>query len=71
MNSNKTNRNDFEDIKVNTKIKLSAIWTSVTLCYLYGDYFELYVPQKTQSLVVGSNMLDSPMKLFGASILFT
>ena len=69
MNSNKIIKNDSEDIKVNIKIKLSALWTSVTLCYLYGDYFELYVPQKTQGLVNGVNMLDSPMKLFAASIL--
>src|SRR5665213_3230879 len=67
--NNKTNTNDFEDIKVNTKIKLSALWTSVTLCYLYGDYFELYVPQQTQGLVNGVNLLDSPIKLFAASIL--
>jgi hypothetical protein len=69
MNLNKANTNDFEDIKVNIKIKLSALWTSVTLCYLYGDYFELYVPQKTQGLVNGVNILDSPIKLFAASIL--
>ncbi len=69
MNSNKRNRNNFEDIKVNIKIKLSVLWTSVTLCYLYGDYFELYVPQKTQGLVNGVNLLDSPFKLFAASIL--
>jgi hypothetical protein len=47
MNTNKATKFDFEDIKVNIKIKLSALWTSVTLCYLYGDYFELYVPKKT------------------------
>jgi Family of unknown function (DUF6326) len=64
-----TNSNDFEDVKVNIKIKLSALWTAVTLCYLYGDYFELYVPKKTQGLVNGVNMLDSPMKLFAASVL--
>jgi len=29
----------------------------------------LYVPQKTQGLVNGVNMLDSPMKLFAASLL--
>lgn len=69
MNSNNTTKHDFEDIKVNIKIKLSALWTSVTLCYLYGDYFELYVPQKTQGLVNGVNMLDSPMKLFAAAIM--
>lgn len=69
MNINKTSSNDFEDIKVNIKIKLSALWASVTLCYLYGDYFELYVPQKAQGLVNGENLLDSPMKLFAASVL--
>lgn len=69
MNSTKTPTNDFEDIKVNIKIKLSALWASVTLCYLYGDYFELYVPQKTQGLVNGVNLLDNPMKLFAASVL--
>jgi Family of unknown function (DUF6326) len=60
---------EFEDLKVDIKIKLSALWTAVTLCYLYGDYFELYVPQKTQGLVSGVNMLDSPAKLFAASLL--
>jgi len=59
----------FEDMKLNIKIKLSALWTSVTLCYLYGDYFELYVPQKTQGLVTGANLLDTPFKLFAASVL--
>ena len=59
----------FEDMKLNIKIKVSALWTSVTLCYLYGDYFELYVPQKTQGLVTGANLLDTPFKLFAASVL--
>ncbi len=58
-----------EDFKVNIRFKLSALWASVTLCYLYGDYFELYVPHKVAGLLSGENMLDSPMKLFGASIL--
>jgi Family of unknown function (DUF6326) len=69
MNSNKTSATSFEDFKINIKIKLSAIWASVTLCYLYGDYFELYVPLKTQGLVNGVNILDSPIKLFAASVL--
>ncbi len=69
MNTDKPTSNTLEDVKVNTKIKLSALWTSVTLCYIYGDYFELYVPQKTQGLLNGENMLDSPIKLFAASIL--
>lgn len=69
MNVSKTAAPDLDDEKVNIKIKLSALWTSVTLCYLYGDYFELYVPRKTQGLVNGVNLLDSPMKLLAAAIL--
>lgn len=59
----------YKDFEINTKIKLSAMWTAVTLCYLYGDYFELYVPQKVQGLTSGDNMLNSPFKLLAASVL--
>jgi hypothetical protein len=69
MNINKNLLFDYENVQINIKNKLSVLWTSVTLCYLYGDYFELYVPKKTQGLVDGTNLLDSPMKLFAASVL--
>ena len=58
-----------ENPKVNIKIKLAALWASVTLCYLYGDYFELYTPDKVNSLITGENNLDSPIKLLIASII--
>ena len=61
--------NTLEDYKINIKIKLSILWASVTLFYLYGDYFELYIPQKTQGLVTGDNLLDSPTNLFLAALL--
>jgi len=57
-----------ENPKVNIKIKLASLWTSVVFCYLYGDYFELYVPEKVNSLLTGENILDSPTKLLIASI---
>ncbi|WP_445737607.1 DUF6326 family protein [Mariniflexile sp.] len=66
MNTN--TKNNFEDSKINIKIKLSLLWTAVTLIYLYGDYFELYIPQKTQGLVTGENLLNSPMNLFIAAL---
>lgn len=69
MNSSKTTIHTLKDFEIPTKIKLAALWTSVTLCYLYGDYFELYVPQKVEGLVSGENRLDSPTKLFVASVL--
>jgi len=58
-----------KDFEINIKIKLAALWTSVTLCYLYGDYFELYTPDKVNSLITGENNLDSPIKLLIASII--
>lgn len=58
-----------ENPTVNIKIKLSALWASVVFCYLYGDYFELYTPEKVNSLLTGSNVLDSPTKLLIASII--
>lgn len=61
--------NTLEDFKINIKIKLSLLWTSVTLFYLYGDYFELYIPQKTHDLVTGDNLLNSPLNLFLAAVL--
>ena len=57
-----------ENPNVNIKIKLSALWTSVLFCYLYGDYFELYVPEKVDSLITGDNVLGSPSNLLIASL---
>lgn len=64
-------KNTLQNPEVNVKIKLAALWTAVTLCYLYGDYFELYVPQKTAGLLSGDNLLNSPMNLFMASVLLS
>ncbi|MBL4569280.1 MAG: hypothetical protein JKY69_06465 [Flavobacteriaceae bacterium] len=61
--------NMLENQKVNIKIILASLWASVTLCYLYGDYFELYTPDKVNSLITGENNLDSPTKLLIASII--
>lgn len=60
-----------EDYKVNIRLKLSALWTGVMFCYIYGDYFELYVPKKVAGLLDGQNMLDTPMKLFTATFILT
>lgn len=55
--------------KVTVRTKLSLLWTTVTLLYLYGDYFELYTPHKVEGLITGDNLLDSPLSLFMASLL--
>ena len=58
-----------KDFDINIKIKLAALWTSATFCYLYGDYFELYTPEKINSLISGENVLNSPTTLFIASLI--
>ncbi len=69
MHSTQTPKSVLTNPPISIKIKLSALWASVTLCYLYGDYFELYVPGKAEGLVNGVNMLDTPLNLFIAAVL--
>ena len=42
-----------QDIKVDVKIKLAALWASVMFCYIYADYFGLYVPGTLQQMLKG------------------
>jgi hypothetical protein len=44
----------FEEQRVSHRLKLSALWASLTLCYIYCDYFELYQPGKLQSMLSGT-----------------
>jgi hypothetical protein len=42
-----------EDIKIHVKLKLSALWASVMFCYIYADYFGLYVPGALPRMLEG------------------
>ena len=42
-----------EDVKIHVKIKLSALWASVMFCYIYADYFGLYVPGRLRKILEG------------------
>ena len=61
----------FQEPTVSVKHQLAALWTSVMFCYVYGDYFELYAPDKVAGLLRGDTLLDSPLRLFLASALMT
>lgn len=62
-------KGSLQNFEVNIKIQLAALWTAATFCYLYGDYFELYTPEKVQSMISGENVLGSPTFLLIASIM--
>jgi hypothetical protein len=57
------------DFPINIKLKLSALWSAVMFCYIYGDYFQLYIPKQVEQFISGETLLDSPVKLFLASVL--
>lgn len=59
--------NKLENSPINVKIKLAALWASVMFCYIYEDYFELYVPKRIERIISGESLLNTPGKLFGAS----
>ena len=44
---------ELSDFTVHTKVKLSALWASTMFCYIYCDYFELYVPGKLEGMLQG------------------
>jgi hypothetical protein len=41
------------DIQIHVRYKLSALWTALMFCYIYGDYFGLYVPGKLKGMIGG------------------
>lgn len=46
-------RAPLDDLKVHVKLKLSALWAAVMFCYVYGDYFGLYVPGQLKGMLEG------------------
>ncbi len=41
------------DVPIDTKVQLSALWTATMFCYIYCDYFALYIPGKLEGMMRG------------------
>lgn len=48
-----TNKIVLQDIKVNLKLILSMLWTSLMFLIIYLDYFHLYMPSKMLEIQAG------------------
>lgn len=48
-----TKQNSLEDIKVNLKLKLAALWACFMFLYMYVDYFHLFMPGALQDMLAG------------------
>lgn len=44
---------ELEDMKINVKLKLAALWTSFMFLYIYVDYFHLYMPGSISDILAG------------------
>jgi hypothetical protein len=46
-----------ENYRINVKVKLALLWTSLMFLYIYADYFELMTPGKLEKMM----QLKTPM----------
>ena len=54
MNTNTTKpTRNFEDVKIDVKIKLSALWVALMFCYTYADILGFYAPGNIEELLSG------------------
>lgn len=54
---NATTRQSLEDFKLPVKLKLSALWTAIMFCYIYGDFWGLYRPGNLKGILDGQGPL--------------
>jgi hypothetical protein len=53
MDTNTKSRKYLEDVKVNVRIKLSALWITLMLFYIYADILGFYTPGVIEAVVSG------------------
>ncbi len=51
MGINSTGTESLTNYKINVKIKLATLWTSLMFLYIYADYFQLMTPGKLEKMI--------------------
>jgi hypothetical protein len=71
MNSNRTTARILEDVKINVKIKLSALWVALLFFYLYRDVLGFYESGHIEALIAGevAGIQITQVFLLGSAIL--
>lgn len=44
---------NLEDVKIPVKLKLSALWIALMLCYIYADILSLFRPGQVEEILAG------------------
>ncbi len=50
--------NSLEDVKINVKIKLSALWIAVMFLYVYADFKALLQPGLIELIIAGELLIS-------------
>jgi hypothetical protein len=53
MYTNTKHPKNLEDVKINSKIKLSTLWIALMFCYTYADILGFYAPGNLEELISG------------------
>lgn len=73
MNSEKRTATILEDVKINVKIKLAALWVAVNLLFLYVDIYSFFRPGIIEDALAGKvwEFQITQVWLLGVIILMT
>jgi hypothetical protein len=71
MNSQKVPQMALEDIKLNVKLKLAALWASFMFLYIYVDYFHLYMTGALEDMLAGKVFVFEVTQAFLLVVLAT
>jgi hypothetical protein len=61
MDTNKINTRNLEDVKINVKTKLSALWVTVMFLYVYGDIVGFMKPGALEHYIKGIGATGAPI----------
>jgi hypothetical protein len=64
MHSQKVPDSALEDIKVNVKLKLAALWTAFMFFYIYVDYMGLFKPGFIEDILAGKVFVFNITQVF-------
>ncbi|MEA1878512.1 MAG: DUF6326 family protein [Bacteroidota bacterium] len=73
MNSNEKAGRILEDVKINVKIKLAALWIALMFLYMYADIKSFFQPGIIEQIIAGEveGILITPTLLWATAILMS
>ena len=71
MNTKPNSPKIFKYVRIDTKIKLSALWVALMFCYTYVDILGFYAPGNLEELILGeiAGIQMTQGMLFGSAVL--